>query len=128
MKKYIFVLSFLLFAASWVGAQNNNGWNNGNGFGSVTGSSTSLNPNNYPSYVQNWLNTGGPIPFPMAIGAMRLSRHWARQNYGLSMGQMIQQYYQGDLTIDHIPTVPVGLLFRVSYGGGSVVVDLDDIF
>ncbi len=117
MKKYIVVLSFLLFSVSWVAAQNNG---NGNGHGCGNG-------NSWPSWVQSCLNSSTPVPMPVCIKVVRECRQWGQQNFGLNLGQMIQKYFQGEMTVELIQTAPPTLTFRVIYGGGAVVVILDNI-
>ena len=116
MKKYIVVLSFLLFSVSWVAAQNN-GNDNGHGCGSG---------NSWPAWVQSCLNASTPVPMPVCLKVVRDCRQWGQQNFGLNLGQMFQKYFQGEMTVDLIQTAPPSLTFRVSYGGIGITIILDD--
>jgi hypothetical protein len=106
------------------GGYGNNGNGNGNG-----GWGNNGNPwaGYWPQWVITWLENGGSVPMPLAVAVIREAREWGMQNFGLNQGQMIQKYFQGQLTVEYVPTAPPSLIFRVSYGGGIVIISLEDL-
>lgn len=110
MKNIVAALALILLTACTVVAQNN-----GNG-GAPSGNA------NWPAWVQN----GGQVPHQMALRVVREARQWGQQNFGLNLGQMIQKYMIGELTLEMVATSPPSLTFRVSYGGSIAIVQLED--
>jgi hypothetical protein len=134
MKKFIVLLSFLFVAFSYLAAQSNgngggNGYWNGNGNNGNGGNTGVWAGSNWPQWVINWLENGGQVPIPMAMRVTWQTRQWGQQTFGLNYGQMVQKYFQGDLTITYLPTTPPTpiLTFRVSYGGGILIINIEDI-
>ena len=120
MKRVLLILAFFLLTVSFVSAQGNGNSNGNNGNG---------NPwaGYWPQQVITWLQNGGQVPMPLAVAVIREAREWGQQTFGLNQGQMIGKYLQGALTIEYIPTAPPSLIFRVSYGGGILIVGLEDL-
>jgi hypothetical protein len=129
MKKVISLLAFLFFAFTFIAAQGNgcgNG-NNGNGNSYGNGNSSSAWSGYWPNWIITWLENGGEVPTPLAVAVIHEARSWGQQNFGLNQGQMVAKYLQGQLTVAYVPTAPPSLIFRVSYGGGHVIIDLVDL-
>lgn len=115
MKKILTLLLVLFMAWSFVAAQNGNG-NNGAGNGNGVGSG---------QYLITWLENGGQIPQALAVAVVIKARDWGQQNFGLSLGQMLQKYNQGLLTVEFAYTSPPSLTFIVRYGGGQVIITIE---
>jgi hypothetical protein len=115
MKNIVAALALVLLTACTVVAQNN-----GNGLGNAGGNA------NWPTWVQAWVQNGGQVPHPLALRVVREARQWGQQNFGLNLGQMIQKYMIGELTVELVATSPPSLTFRVSYGGSIAIVQLED--
>jgi hypothetical protein len=115
MKRYLSLLAFLLVSFAFVAAQGNGG-NNGNG---NNGNGPSVNAQ---QWLLTYLQNGNPVPTPLALDIIRQSRDWGLQVCGLYLGQMIQKYFQGQLTVEFVATSPPSWTFRVIYGGLSVVI------
>jgi hypothetical protein len=124
MKNFVAVLVLVVLTCGGMYAQNGNCGNNGNGPGNG-------NPANGTGgwgsgqYLVSWLENGGSIPQPVAIAVIHEARVWGQQNFGLSLGQMIQKYNQGLLTVEFMYTSPPSLTFRVGFGGIEIAVILD---
>jgi hypothetical protein len=77
----------------------------------------------YPSWVLN-----GEIPQNVAIRLAQEARPVFQQAFDLSLGQLIQRYQDGQLTIAiEATSPPTVVVFRVTYGGISITV-VDDSF
>jgi hypothetical protein len=80
--------------------------------------------------VRVWLENGGQGPVPMyLVTRVRLAaRPWLIQTFGLSNGQIAQKWANGEITMTYLPTSPPTptLSFRVSFGGGLIIVDIGD--
>jgi hypothetical protein len=140
MKKCIALLSILLLAVSWVAAQNTGNGSSGcntpggaqsNGNGPQGNSQNQASPyQNWPLPVRIWLDNGAQAAIPpLLIVRVRIAaRPWLQQTFGLSMGQIIQKYNNGEITVVYLPTSPPSavLSFRVSYGGGLIIIEIDD--
>jgi hypothetical protein len=111
MRRILATIAFLLLAVSFVAAQGNSNGNSNNGNPASNG------VNNVWGYVP-----GGAIPQALAVHIIQEARAWGQANFGLGLGQMMQLYREGELTIAYVPVVPPILMFRVSYGGNRVVV------
>ncbi len=119
MKKLLALCAFLFLAATFVAAQGNGG-GNGNGNNGLSGNNSSL-------ALAQWLQNGGQIPLPMALASIREARDWGMTNFGLSLGQMIQRYFQGSLTVTFVSTSPPSFTFRVNFGGSDIIVIIDGL-
>lgn len=121
MKKLVTLVLFLLLLSSFAAAQGNGGGNgNGNNANGQWGNA------NWPQFVITWLQNGGQVPLPLAVMVIHEARAWGMQNFGLNQGQMLQKYFQGQLTVEFVSTSPPSLTFRVRYGGGDIIVVTDD--
>jgi hypothetical protein len=123
MKKLVTLVLFLLLLSSFAVAQGNGGGNgnsNGNNGNGQWGNA------NWPQFVITWLQNGGQVPLPLAVVVIHEARAWGMQNFGLNQGQMLQKYFQGQLTVEFVSTSPPSLTFRVRYGGGDIIVVTDD--
>jgi hypothetical protein len=141
MRKILFLTVLLFFAFAFVHAQGNSGnngngngngnpqqgWNGGNGNPAYNGTGNPWANINAPQWLLTWLQNGGQVPMPLAVVVIHEARSWGQQNFGMNQGQMIQKYFQGQLTIEFVSTSPPSLTFRVRFGGGDVMVILDDI-
>ncbi len=135
MKKCIALLSFLLLGLSWVAAQNTgnggsgNGCNQGNG-PQVYGQNQASPYQNWPLPVRIWLDNGaqGAVPSLLMARVRIAARPWLQQTFGLSMGQIIQKYNNGEITVVYLPTSPPSavLSFRVTYEGGAIIISIED--
>ena len=77
----------------------------------------------YPAWV-----TTGQIPQNVAVHLVQEVRPMLQQAFGLSLGQLIQRYNNGQLTIViETTSPPTVVVFRVSYGGISIEI-IDDSF
>jgi hypothetical protein len=123
MKRFLSILAFLLVSFAFVAAQGNGG-NNGNG--NWNGNGNNGNGNGSAVNAQQWLLTylqnGNPVPTILALDIIRQARDWGMQVCGLNLGQMIQKYFQGQLTVTFMSTSPPSMTFRVSYGGNDVLI------
>lgn len=130
------LVSFTFVAAQCNGGNNGNGYgNNGNGnngYGNGNGNGNSnANANNpwaninAPQWLLNWLQNGGQIPLPLALIVIHEERTWGMQNFGLSQGQMLQKYLQGQLTIQFVSTAPPSLTFFMKLDGIGIITVID---
>ena len=101
MKKWFIAAAICLLGTCAVQAQNPNG--------PTTGAGTGWQQ----SPVLTWQHVQR---------AIREARQWAEQTFGLSLGQMIQQYAAGNLTVELVDTAPPSWTVRVSYGGLGIEV------
>jgi hypothetical protein len=122
MKKLVTLVLFLLLLSSFVVAQGNGGGNGNNGYGN----NGQWGNANWPQFVITWLQNGGQVPLPLAVAVIHEARTWGMQNFGLNQGQMIQKYFQGQLTITFVSTSPPSLTFRVAYLDGIGIMVLQD--
>lgn len=134
MKKILFLAVLLFFSFAFVHAQGNSGNNgNGNGNGNPQQGWNGGNGNNpwaninAPQWLLTWLQNGGQVPMPLAVMVIHEARSWGQQNYGMNQGQMVVKYLQGLLTIEFVSTSPPSLTFRVRFGGGDIMVVIDDL-
>lgn len=124
MKKLVTLVLFLLLLSSFAAAQGNGG---GNGNGNGNNGNSQWGNANWPQYVITWLQNGGQVPLPLAVVVIHEARAWGMQNFGLNQGQMIQKYFQGQLTVEFVSTSPPSLTFMVKFGGGDVIVVIVDL-
>ncbi|MFN8395065.1 MAG: hypothetical protein U0176_10490 [Bacteroidia bacterium] len=106
MKKWLLAAAICLLGACAVQAQNPNGNTQGNS--------------------QGWQQSP-VLTWQHVHRALREARQWAQQNFGLSLGQMIQQYQAGNLTVELVETNPPSWTLKVGYGGIHIIVVLSDI-
>lgn len=106
MKKLVCTVALCLMGLCAVQAQNPNGNSQGNG--------------------QGWQQSP-VLTWQHVQRALREARQWAQQNFGLSLGQMIQQYVAGNLTVELVETNPPSWTVRVSYNGSIIIIALEDI-
>ncbi len=144
MKRLLSILAFSLFMITSIAAQGNGngngnggygnngngngGYNNPPGGGQANGYVQGNNPwvnVNWPQWLISWLQNGGQIPPLLAADVIWDARAWGMQNFGLSYGQMLQKYGQGQLTLQYVSTSPPTLLFRVRFGGLNIDVIVD---
>lgn len=64
---------------------------------------------------------------PLAVAVIHEAKDWGQQNYGMNQGQMVSKYLQGLLKLEYVTTAPPALVFRVSFGGGDLIIDLVDL-
>ena len=110
MKKLLFAAVLGLIGTCAVQAQNPNGPSTGSGSGNGQGWQQSP--------VLTWQHVQR---------ALREARQWAQQNFGLSLGQMIQEYQAGNLTVELVETNPPSWTVRVAYDGNVITIALEDI-
>lgn len=128
MVKKLLGLLFLIFLT--VGSAQAQG--NGNGQGNTSGSTQAQQSTfqNWPPQVRLWLENGGQGQMPMLLQVrIRLeARPWLQQAFGLSNGQIVQKWLNGEITVTYLPTAPPSptLTFRVEYGGGMILVVIGD--
>lgn len=106
MKKLVCILTLSMMGLCAVHGQNPNGPSPGNG--------------------QGWQQSP-VLTWQHVQRALREARQWAQQNFGLSLGQMIQAYAAGNLTVELVETNPPSWTFRVSYGGEGILVVIDGL-
>lgn len=77
-----------------------------------------------PAWVSSCLSGSGQVPTNIAVAVVRECRIWGQQNFGLSLGQMIQKMFAGEMAIELIQVNPPtpALTFRVTYEGVSIIV------
>jgi hypothetical protein len=126
MKRFLTLLAFLLVSITFVAAQGNS-WGNGNPNNNQGGWNNGSTNTQGPLLTAQqallaYLQAGNPVPFPLALDIIRQTRDWGQQQCGLNLGQMIQKYAQGQLTVDFVSTSPPSWTFRVSYGNLNVLV------
>jgi hypothetical protein len=68
------------------------------------------------------LQNGNPVPTLLALDIIRQARDWGMQVCGLNLGQMIQKYFQGQLTVEFLATSPPSWTFRVRFGNLDVTI------
>jgi hypothetical protein len=111
MKRFLSLLVFLLVSVTFVAAQcgnNGNGGNNGN------------NANAQQAPIAPTWQT--------AHRALQAAVPYFQQELSLSLGQLIQRYFQGLCTITLVTTnPPTNRTYRVASGGFGIVVVIDDI-
>ena len=106
MKKLLFAAALGLIGTCALQAQNPNGNNQSN--------------------TQGWQQSP-VLTWQHVQRALREARQWAQQNFGLSLGQMIQHYAAGNLTVELVDTAPPSWTVRVSYGGLGIEVVIDGL-
>lgn len=74
-----------------------------------------------------WLENSGQVPQIVSLAAIKKASDWGQQTFGLSYGQMVSKYAQGQLTVSYVSVAPPSLVFRVNYGGFGITVILDSV-
>jgi hypothetical protein len=135
VKKLLGLLFFVLLTVGSVLAQGNGNGGSGSGSGNqghgVSNSQAQTSPfQNWPLPVRLWLEIGGQgqIPVVLQVRVRLEARPWLQQAFGLSNGQIVQKWLNGEITVTYVPTVPPSptLTFRVEYGGGLILVEIGD--
>ena len=106
MKKLLFAAALGLIGTCALQAQNPNGNNQGN--------------------TQGWQQSP-VLTWQHVQRALREARQWAQQNFGLNLGQMIQQYAAGNLTVELVDTAPPSWTVRISFDGAELLVVIDNL-
>ena len=106
MKNWLLAMAMCLIGTCALQAQNPNGNTQGNS--------------------QGWQQSP-VLTWQHVQRALREARQWAQQNFGLSLGQMIQQYAAGNLTVELVETNPPSLTVRIRYDGSTLLLVIDDL-
>jgi hypothetical protein len=133
VKNLLGLLLIVLLTVGVVVAQGNGGSGSGNGNHGhgLSGTQAQTSPyQNWPMPVRVWLDGGGQGQIPMLLVArVRLAaRPWLMQTFGLSNGQIMQKWANGEIVMTYLPTSPPTptLFFRVSLGGGLIIIEIGD--
>jgi hypothetical protein len=72
-------------------------------------------------------NQSSALPNATVIRILREAQPYFEAHCGINLGQLIQQYRAGNCLIELVATnPPVTNVYRVSFGGGIILVVIDD--
>lgn len=102
MKKLVAALALALLCCGAVAAQGN-GNTNGNAYGQ-----------------------GATMPQAQVVRILRAAQPYFESQFGTSLGELIQAYRSGACTIELVATNPPTQTYRISFGGGILIVVMED--